>query len=81
MLVMGEEVETMANGYDEKEAIYKRFHWRESNDCFYVYQSSVPDSVYPDEDSRDDVTRYDIVHHSMCFKLMDGNDLMLEQLY
>ena len=82
MLVYGEEVESMVNGYDEKEAIYKRFHWRESNECFYVYQSSVPDPIYPDDESRDDVTRYDLVQHSMCFRRMgESDDLMLEQLY
>ena len=63
MMVISEEAESMVNGQSEKEVIYKRVYWRQSDDCFYVYQSSVPDSVYPEEidDSRYDVSRFDLV--------------------
>ena len=82
MVVIEEEVETMVKGYTERESIYKRFYWRE-NGRFYAYQSSVPDAVHPDEeDGRDDATRFDLVHHTMCFRRIGSSeDLMLEQVY
>ena len=82
MIVIEEEVETMVKGYSEREAIFKRFYWRDDG-RFYVYQSSVPDEIHPDEtDGRDDATRFDLVHHTMCFRRIGStNDLMLEQIY
>ena len=82
MLVIEEEVEQMVKGHSERECIYKRFYWRDGG-RFYVYQSSVPDEVHPDEtDGRDDATRFDLVHHTMCFRRVGtSNDLMLEQIY
>ena len=70
----------MIYGYSERECIYKRFFWRE-NGQFYVYQSSVPDAIHPDEeDCRDDATRYDISHMTQCFKSV-GQDLLVETVY
>ena len=82
MIVIEEEAETMVKGYSEREAIYKRFYWKDSG-RFYVYQSSVPDEIHPDEtDGRDDATRFDLVNHTMCFRRIGStNDLMLEQIY
>ena len=37
MLVVSEEVESMANGYSEKEVVYKRCFWKQSEDCYVIY--------------------------------------------
>ena len=82
MVIIEEEAEQVVSGYDERECIIKRFHWSEDG-SYFVYQSSVPDEVHPDEeDGRDDATRFDLVHHTMCFRrLKDNDDLLLEQIY
>ena len=68
MVVIEEEYETLVKGYDERECIYKRFFWREEG-RFYVYQSSVPDEIHPDEeDGRDDASRFDLIHQTICLR-------------
>ena len=62
MVVIEREVESMIPGTSERECIIKRFFWTD-NGRFYVYQSSVPDEIHPDEeDGRDDATRFDMLH-------------------
>ena len=71
----------MVPGYDERECIIKRFFWID-NGRFYVYQSSVPDEIYPDEeDGRDDAARFDLLHSTLCFRRIGMNDLLIEQVY
>ena len=68
MIIIEEEAENLVKGYDERECIYKRFFWREDG-RFYVYQSSVPDEIHPDEDDgRDDASRFDLVHQTICLR-------------
>ena len=77
MILIEEESEQLVAGYDEREWIYKRFFWRDGG-FFYVYQSSIPDEYYPDEeDGRDDATRYDVPYMTYCFKCI-GKDLLME---
>ena len=81
MIVIENEVESMVSGYSERECIYKQFYWRNEQGRFFVYQSSVPDTIHPDEeDGRDDATRYDLVQKTKCFRRM-GDDLIFEQVY
>ena len=79
MLVIKEEAQQLVRA--ERECILKRFYWRNGGH-FYVYQSSVPDAVHPNEEhGHDNATRYDIIHHTTCFKRLSGNTLIVEQLF
>mmetsp|Transcript_5292 Transcript_5292/g.6492 ORF Transcript_5292/g.6492 Transcript_5292/m.6492 type:complete len:163 (+) Transcript_5292:90-578(+) len=81
MVVIEEEAHHLVRGYTERESILKRFYWRDGGH-FYVYQSSVPDEVHPDEDAgRDDATRFDLLHQTSCFKRFGDNDLLVEQVF
>lgn len=80
ILILEEEHEKVVRGYQERECIMKRLHWQDSGN-FYVYQSSVPDAIHPDEDdARDDALRYDLLHQTTCFKHLGENDILMEQL-
>ena len=79
MLVMEELSAELLPGYTEREALMKRFIFRDQG-CIFVYTSSVPDEVFADDESgRDDATRYTVIFSIMCFKKV-GNDLILERI-
>ena len=79
MLLIEELSNELVPGNFEREALLKRFIFK-AFDCFFVYTSSVPDTVHSDDESgRDDVTRYTMIFSIMCFK-KDVNDLILERL-
>ena len=79
MLLMEELSNELVAGNSERKALLKRFIFK-ALDCFFVYTSSVPDTVHSDDESgRDDATRYTVVFSIMCFK-KDGSDLILERV-
>ena len=79
MLVMEELSTEMVSGYNQREALLKRFIFKDEGRVF-VYTSSMPDEVYSDEESgRDDATRYTVIFCIMCFK-REGRDLVLERM-
>ena len=62
MLILEQEAEKVVRGYEHRECIFKRVYWKEQG-AFFVYQSSVPDEIHPDQvDCRDDAYRYDLIH-------------------
>ena len=79
MVIMEELSNELVPGYQEREALCKRFIFR-ANGCIFVYTSSVPDNIHSDDESgRDDASRYTIVYSIMCFKRL-GQDLILERI-
>ena len=79
MLIVEELSEELVQGYSEREALMKRFIFKEQG-CVFIYQSSVPDEIYSDEESgRDDASRYTLVFSIQCFKIV-GEDLILERI-
>lgn len=80
LVVIEQEADCMVSGYDQRECILKRFYWKE-NGRFYVYQSSVPDEIFPDADGHEeDAVRFDFVHMTMCFSRV-GDNVILEKIY
>ena len=67
MLVYEEEFDEIIRGSAAREVILKR-HIFEDKGKFYIYSSSVPDQIYPDEDKGDASTRFDVLHHTICFE-------------
>jgi len=68
MLLLEELSKEFVEGCPEREALLKRFVFQALG-CFFVYTSSVPDTVHSDDDSgRDDASRYTVVFSIMCFK-------------
>ena len=86
MWVIEELSNELVSGYTERKAKLKTFVFRHE-DKFFVYQSSVPDSMYKtvesaDEDDYDDSndpSRYTVVFNISCFK-REGSDLVLERV-
>ena len=79
MLIMEELSTELVSGYNQREALLKRFIFKDDGRVF-VYTSSIPDELHSDEESgRDDATRYTVIFCIMCFK-REGRDLVLERM-
>ena len=88
MWVIEELSNELVSGYTERKAKLKTFVFR-SDEKFFIYQSSVPDTMYRtvesgedetgDYDNTNDPTRYTVVFNIQCIK-REGNDLVLERV-
>ena len=79
MLVLEELSNEFAEGYTQREALLKRFIFKDEGRVF-VYTSSTPDEIHSDEESgRDEATRYTLIYCLLCFK-REGQDLVLERI-
>lgn len=80
MVIFEELRSELVPGYQEREALCKRFIFR-ANGCVYIYTSSVPDEIHADDESgRDDASRYTLVFQIMCIRRLGNNDLVLERI-
>ena len=79
MLIFEEVLTELIPGSPNRSALLKQFIFK-ANGCFFVYTSSVPDTVAAEDDNeRESAQRYCLAYDIMCFK-KDGNDLEVERI-